>query len=362
MKAALPEKEILKIGFDLGTNVSVVVVGGNTPPLIVPTVVGYAEGILDGILPKTVVTLEDGRQALFGDEALAYRRYLKLYWPVAHGLVVHEQPCRHFIGYIRKLIDPEGNKEIRAVTGIPATDHAKMLNKAVFSVMEKIIQLPEPFLAAMGYRDESKLSGTAAQAYVDPCRHSLFIDIGAGTTDFAVVKGYYPDKDEQFSINFAGNDIDGILAMAISRKYPTSNVPRTTITRIKETHSFVGQPPGNEKVIEKLVIRGKEQTLELTEEVKKACEAIIPILMPNVIRLIEAQNSEDAEAVMSNIVITGGGNLIRNLGPTLERMLHDEGYKKARVRCVGKGYKVLVAEGAYKVARAARDDQWQIPL
>ena len=45
------------------------------------------------------------------------------------------------------------------------------------------------FLAALGMRDESRLGDPD---YCDPVSNSLFVDIGAGTTDFCIVQGYLP--------------------------------------------------------------------------------------------------------------------------------------------------------------------------
>ena len=60
------------------------------------------------------------------------------------------------------------------------------LKEAALLAFDGILLIPEPFLAALGMRDEGKLNDPD---YKDPVSNSLFIDIGAGTTDFCIVQG-----------------------------------------------------------------------------------------------------------------------------------------------------------------------------
>lgn len=63
--------------------------------------------------------------------------------------------------------------------------------------------------------------------------------------------------------------------------------------------------------------------------------------------------------LLQNIILTGGGSRIRNLGPELQRQLTAEGYERPCVRLAGERYQEFVALGALKAARKARENQWQ---
>jgi hypothetical protein len=61
---------------------------------------------------------------------------------------------------------------------------------------------------------------------------------------------------------------------------------------------------------------------------------------------------------LQNIVLTGGGSLIRNFDTELQRLLLDDGYERPRVLTVGESYKQHVAQGALVAARQAKEHQW----
>ena len=61
---------------------------------------------------------------------------------------------------------------------VPANADAsarESIRDAVAGLFDRVILIPEPFLAALGCRDEARLSDPG---YIDPVRNSLFIDIG----------------------------------------------------------------------------------------------------------------------------------------------------------------------------------------
>ena len=50
-------------------------------------------------------------------------------------------------------------------------------------------------------RDEERLQQSD---YKDPVSNSLFVDIGAGTTDFCIIQGYFPKPQDLLSILLVG--------------------------------------------------------------------------------------------------------------------------------------------------------------
>lgn len=346
----------LLVGLDLGTNKSCIKasadgVAEEVRSAIVPSVVGYAEReVLPGILP-------DDATILFGEEALRYRLHLRLAYPLQDGNVGDVTVARDFISHLRRQIDPTGEATIKAVIGMPANANSgarEALRESVKGIFERVLFIPEPFLAALGCREEAKL-GQAT--YSDPVTHSLFVDIGAGTTDLCMIQGYFPTAEDQISFPFAGNAVDGVLAESIRRTFPDTNLSEIKVQEIKEQHSYVG--PLQSGLKSKVYVGGKPRTLDVGELVGQACNQLLMRIFENVKQLIHRAPSDAVENLLRNIILTGGGSRIRNLAPELERMLAEEGYEGPRVSVAGKNFKEYVSLGALKAARSARPNQWQ---
>ncbi|HYD85371.1 MAG TPA: rod shape-determining protein, partial [Opitutus sp.] len=217
--------------------------------------------------------------------------------------------------------------------------------------------VPEPFLAALGYRDDSRLGQTN---YIDPVVNSLFVDIGGGTSDLCLVQGYFPGADDQISIPFAGDAIDQLLQDEINRVYPNNGLSRTKVRELKETHGYVG--PSRSPVEVKVVIGGKSHTLELGDALARSANALIDKIYPALTTLIQRASSDSVVTLLQNIIVTGGGSQIKGIDTLLQRKLTDDGFESPKVKLAGQDYKRYVALGALKAARAARDNQWQVLL
>ncbi len=347
------------VGFDFGTNKSCVLAGpaGSTDiavSKVVPTVVGYVkDGIVDGIVAGN-------RATLFGEDALQNMLHVRLVHPMTHGVVSDPTAGRDFLKHIRSLADPTGNAEIRAVIGIPAnaTDQAREdIRRSAFGIFDRIILIPEPFLAALGYRDDGRLGQSN---YIDPVVNSLFVDIGGGTSDLCLVQGYFPTPEDQISIAFAGDAIDQLLQSEIDRNYPNNGLSSHKVREIKETHGYVG--PSRAPVPVKVVIGGKSHTIELGDALANSANALIDKIYPALTTLIQRASSDSVVTLLQNIIITGGGSQIKGIDTLLQKKLTEDGYESPRVRVAGQDYKRYVALGALKAARAARDNQWQVLL
>lgn len=347
------------VGFDFGTNKSCVLAGppGNTDisvSKVIPTVIGYVkDGIVDGIVAGN-------RSVLFGEDALQNMLHVRLVHPMTHGVISEPNAARDFLKHVRSLADPTGNAEIRAVVGVPAnaTEQAREdVRRTAFGIFDRILLIPEPFLAALGYRDDSRL-GQAN--YIDPVVNSLFVDIGGGTSDLSLVQGYFPTPEDQISIAFAGDAIDELLQNDINRIYPNNGLSRHKVRELKEAHGYVG--PSRAPVEVKVVIAGKSQTLELGDALANACNALIDKIYPALTTLIQRASSDSVVTLLQNIIITGGGSQIKGIDTLLQQKLIADGYESPKVKLAGQDYKRYVALGALKAARAARDNQWQVLL
>jgi rod shape-determining protein MreB len=346
----------LLAGVDLGTNKTCVkaCIEGQSEIAIqtlTPTVVGYADlDVIEGILPGNA-------SLLFGEDALRYRMHLRLVQPVSDGNVADVTAMRDFMLHLRSKLDPTDQADIRAVIGMPANasqEAREMLRESTKGIFSKVIFIPEPFLAALGVREESKI-GTPT--YQDPVQHSLFVDIGAGTTDLCMIQGYFPAPDDQISFPFAGNAVDQILADSIARLYPDTDLSMLKVREIKETHSYAGKIQSG--IPCKVYVRGKPRTIEVGELVGQACNQLVARIFNSIRELVSRAPSDAVENLLQNIIVTGGGSKIRGLAPELERLLADEGYENPKVSVAGPNYKEYVALGALKAARSARPNQWQ---
>jgi rod shape-determining protein MreB len=350
---------ILLIGLDLGTNKSCVLAGlpGSTDitvSKVVPSVVGYVkDGIVDGIITGNA-------RVLFGEEALTQMLHVELVAPLAEGVISHPESARDFMQHIRLLADPSGKADIRAVVGVPANageQARENIRRSAQGIFSRILLIPEPFLAALGYRDDSRVKQSG---YVDPVVNSLFIDIGGGTSDLCLVQGYFPTRDDQISIPFAGDAIDEILFDELARTYPNNGLSRITVREIKETNAYVG--PSRKPLEVKVVMGGKSRTLELGDSVGNACNTLIDRIYPALTTLIATASSDSVVTLLQNIIITGGGSQIRGIDTVLQKRLSDDGYESPKVRLAGQDFQRYVAIGALKAARAARENQWQVLL
>ncbi len=350
------ERKRLLVGFDLGTNASCLLAGPAegkdiTVSKIIPSVVGYArEGLVDGIIANNATTL-------IGEEALTHRLQLRTIAPLEDGIIAHVDAARDFIKRVRSVVDPTGTAEIRAVIGVPANATAAArddIRNCAAGVFDRVLLIPEPFLAALGFRDDGRVG---QPNYVDPVTNSLFIDIGGGTTDLCLIQGYFPTAEDQISLAFAGDAIDKLIEDDLQRTYPNNGLSRASVRQIKEEHSYVG--PIRKPIDVKVLIGGKSHTLELGETIGRACNRLLEKFYPALTTLISRASSDSVAQLLQNIVITGGGSRIRGLDTVLQQKLADDGYESPKVRLAGTEYKRFVAIGALKAARSAREDQWQ---
>jgi len=350
------KKRKMYVGLDLGTLLSCVVTkltkpgSDDVPGELIPTVVGYPEdGILAGILPGN-------SSMLHGEEAMANQLHLRLVHPLSDGVVQDVDATKSFLNYLREKVDPERKREVLCVVGIPAEADAEAkenLKKAATGAFDGVLFIPEPFLAALGMRDEEQVGNPD---YKDPVSNSLFVDIGAGTTDFCIVQGYFPKPEDLMSIPFAGNEVDVILDQAIREAYPEVEVPLSMIRDFKESYSYVGESESGVRV--KVPVEGKPRKIEVGKQVGGACNQLLEEVFETIKKVIAVASPESVFSLLQNIVLTGGGSRIRNIDQELQRLLLDDGYEDPEVRISAREVKPFVAIGAMKVAKAAREDQW----
>lgn len=348
--------DLLLVGLDLGTNTTCIqgaALGAKSIQAneIIPSIVGYTtEGILPGVIPGDVTTL-------FGQMALKYKLHLDLVQPLKDGVIEDMDAARDFIKHLKEQLKVSEDTEIRAVIGIPANADAasrENIRLAVTGIFDKVILIPEPFLAALGSRQESDL---LKEDYVDPVCNSIFVDIGAGSTDVCLIQGYYPDADDQISFAFAGDAVDAMIQKLILDVYPDCQISLGKVREIKEKHSFVRN--AETSVLAPVMIGGKIKKLEVADAIGAACDALLEKVFQAVRQLIVKADPDSVPDLLQNIIVTGGGSMIRGFDKALQEMLTEEGFEGATVSSVGADYKSRVAAGAIKAAYQAKERQWQ---
>ncbi|MGD1029891.1 MAG: rod shape-determining protein [Opitutaceae bacterium] len=350
--------EALLVGLDWGTNTSCLMASpvGSQETCVheqIPTIVGYVpENVIEGVIPNNATTL-------FGRDALKYRhQIINVVRPMQGGVVQDVPAATLFAQYMRSLL-PSDCTEVRAVIGVPASSDVtarENVRTAVQGVFNKVIFVPEPFLAALGYRDESRLSEAD---YKDPVLNSLYIDIGAGSTDVCLVQGHYPTVDDQLSSQFAGDAVDQIILENALVTYPDSGLTATRIREIKERNSYVLAEDASKPAIATVMVGGKPRKLDVTRQVGAGCEALLQKVFEMTRELITRADPDSVAELLQSVIVTGGGSLIKGFGIALQTKLLEEGFENVRVTVLGEKYKDYVARGALKFASRAKESHWQ---
>ena len=108
-----------------------------------------------------------------------------------------------------------------------------------------------------------------------------------------------------------------------------------------------------------IMVGGKPRKIDVTTQVGEGCLALLEEVFNMTKELIARADPESVEELLQNVIVTGGGSLIKGFGVALQTKLLEEGFENPRVHVLGDNYKDFVAKGALKTASRARDDQWQ---
>src|SRR4051812_24174683 len=309
--------EILHVGIDLGTSRSAIS-ASNGEKFVVDSFVGWpADMVAKKVLKRAV---------LIGHDAVANRTMLDLHRPLERGLLKEGsekdvEAVRELLKHLLALVGVSSNgkvkvSNVRAVVGVPAAalrTNKQYLRNSMKGIVDSLMIVSEPFAVAYG---------------LDALLHTMIIDIGAGTTDFCVMKGRYPTEEDQRTLTVAGDSIDTQLLKLIEERYPQANVTVFMVREWKEKYSFVGK--ANQKAIVTAPVKGVPTELDITNEMKAACETIVPPVIETMLDLLSRVEPEFQERVRANIILSGGGGLIRGLPHVLEDALKQVGGGKVK--------------------------------
>jgi len=308
------KEKVLSVGIDLGTSQSAIATSADARH-VVESYVGWP---VDMVARKVVK-----KKVLIGTEALENRSLLDLHRPLEQGLIKEgsekdiaavKEILAHLLELARK--DTEEQK-VRAVVGVPAETmrvNKQQLRQIMRGMVDSLIIVSEPFAVAYG---------------IDALLHTMIIDVGAGTTDFCVMRGRYPTEEDQRTLTKAGDSIDDLLAKLISERHPEVQFSVHMVRGWKEQHGFIGKP-AEQKILVKAPVHGKTQEIDITDEIRLACESIVAPFSETMIDLLAGVDPEYQETVRQNVVLSGRGSRIRGLSEALEKALGELGGGKVR--------------------------------
>ncbi|HMC20527.1 MAG TPA: rod shape-determining protein [Thermoanaerobaculia bacterium] len=339
----MPSSEILHVGIDLGTSRSAIS-ASNGERFVVDSFVGWpADMVARKILKRNV---------LIGHEAVANRTMLDLHRPLERGLLKEgsdkdveavRELLRHLLGLVGvKKNGKVDSSNVRAVIGVPAAalrTNKQYLRNSMKGIVDSLMIVSEPFAVAYG---------------LNALLHTMIIDIGAGTSDFCVMKGRYPTEEDQRTLTVAGDSIDQHLFKLIEERYPQANVTMFMVREWKEKYSFVND--AIQRAMVTAPVKGVPTEIDITNEIKTACETILPPVVETMLDLLSRVEPEFQERVRNNIILSGGGGLIRNLPRALENALKQVGGGKVTYM---EDPVFVGSDGGLALALDAPDSDWE---
>lgn len=331
------EDDSLFVGIDLGTSRSSISASNNTRE--------WSESYVGW--PRDFISLKVvGKPVLFGSEALKHRLSVDLCRPLEHGVIKEgiersEEAVKEIIKHLIELAKPSPEQKIYAVVGVPA-DTLKVnklaIRRAVSEFVHSLIVVSEPFAVAYGLNLLDK---------------AMVIDIGAGTTDLCIMHGTIPSEEDQKTILIAGDYIDEQLYSYLNEKYPNSKFNKNMVRQFKEQYSFVREVPGD--ILVELPVEGRPVMHDIKDEIRRACESILPAIIETTTEMIARFDPEFQAKIKNNIVLAGGGSLIRGIREYLQDALKE--YGPCNVTCVNDPL-FAGSDGALKLAQDMPAKYW----
>jgi rod shape-determining protein MreB len=328
----------LHVGIDLGTSRSAIAASNGTKSWVQSYVGWPKDFIAAKVLAKSV---------LFGADALEHRLSLDVCRPLERGVLKEgieksEDAVKEILKHLISLANPAPGQKIKAIIGVPS--EALKVNKlaiikAVSEHVDSIMVVSEPFAVAYG---------------MDLLDNAFIIDIGAGTVDFCIMHGSMPEENDQRTILNAGDHVDDQLYSYLTEKFPNSNFTRNMVRQFKEKYAFVDNFSDEIKV--ELPVDGKPTMHDIKDEVKRACESILPAITDTAAEMIAQFDPEFHAKIKNNIVLAGGGSRIRNISNHISNALRE--YGKCTITMV-KDPLFAGAVGAMRLASDMPEKFWE---
>src|SRR4051794_9529455 len=345
--SGMAEKAML-LGIDLGTSRSSIVSMSGIRKTV-ETYVGYARDPVSRKMLKA--------DLIYGRHALDNRLAVDLVRPLEKGVLrgtrddsstngedaqKNLNAAKDLLRYMVDLVHPGRDEVLFGVIGVPSLATAK--NKQAIleiakEVLDSVMIVSEPFTVAYAMERMSDV---------------MVIDIGAGTTDLCRMHGTVPTEEDEVSYTIAGDAIDTKLYELIMAKYPKAQLTQNMCKQFKEQYGFVSDQ--KDKVEVMIPVDGSPTPHDITEELKQACEILIPPIVEGIKRLVSSFNPEFQDRLRNNILLSGGGGMMDGLNKRIEDAM----------KVIGGGRVTVVeeplyagADGALKLAMDMPGEYWQ---
>lgn len=332
--SGVTEKAML-LGIDLGTSRSSIVSMGGARRTV-ETYVGYARDPVSRKMLKADI--------IYGRHALDNRLAVDLVRPLEKGVLKGTREdsgtsgdeaqkslkaAKDLLRYMVDLVKPGRDEVLFGVIGVPSRATGK--NKQAIldmsrEVLDSVMIVSEPFTVAYGMERMSDI---------------MVIDIGAGTTDLCRMHGTVPTEDDEVSYPIAGDAVDLKLMELILKKFPNVQITQNMCKGFKEQYGFVSDT--KDKVEVMIPVDGTPTPHDITDVLKQASEILIDPIVEGIHKLVSSFNPEFQEKLRHNVLLSGGGGLMRGLNKRIE-----EAMKK-----IGGGTVTIVEEPLYAGANGA---------
>jgi rod shape-determining protein MreB len=222
-----------------------------------------------------------------------------------------KQAIKDLIQYAVGLAKIPKGATIYGMIGSPAeasVEGKATILEAASTCIDSVIICSEPYAVAYG---------------LDFIDNTLVIDIGAGTTDLCRLHGTMPKPEDQRTHEVAGDAIDQTLAQLIKEKHPEAQFSINMVRSFKEKFSSVSK--NMDRATVEMPVAGKPQKFEITELIYKACYTLVPPTVAALQDLIASYDPEYQAQMRNNILLGGGGSVIKGLGIAIEDALEEYG-------------------------------------
>jgi len=332
------KKEKIFIGLDFGTS-KVAITTSDGKKTIEQNVVGYPKDIVSSKFLKKGV--------LYGKDAVKHRIALNIIRPIESGVLKNNKEdisaAKGLLEHCLSSIHISKDDETYAIIGVPA--QASVISKKILTEISKefftgVMVASDPFCVAY---ELGKLENT------------LIVDIGAGTTDLCRVHGTLPESEDMLSFSKAGDFIDENLIRLITSNYTNSIVTREMAKRWKEQYGFMGN--GTTDFTVEIPVDTSTLELSIAKELKDSCELIVPEIINGISTLFSTYDPDFREDLKNNIIISGGGSLIKGIDSYIEEELSIIG--GGNVSIIKNDPFFAGSKGALKLAMDMPDEYWK---
>ena len=289
------------LAIDLGTANTLVYVKGKGIVLNEPSVVAVRKGDRGG---NKILAVGKEAKTMLGrtpGDIVATR-------PMKDGVIadfdITETMLRYFIRRVhnrRSLVRPR--IIISIPSGITQVEKRAVRESAESAGAREVFLIEEPMAAAMG-----------ADLPITEPTANLVVDIGAGTTEVAVIS--LAGTVYSRSVRVAGDKMDEAILQHIKRKYNLLIGPQTAeLIKITVGNAYPTEEAECIEVKGRDLVTGIPKILTIdSEEVRKAISEQVDAIIEAVRMALEQTPPElSSDVVDKGIVLTGGGALLKNI-------------------------------------------------